>query len=67
MANQQTPCDELFDDDGNGICEGQEVRVNGSHIGKVHIDGEGKFHIDGWPHDQIIESLEILDDVKATD
>ena len=61
MAKEQyTDCDELFDDDGNGICEGQKVSVNGDSVGRVRLDGNNKFHIKGWPAGKIIESLEVI-------
>lgn len=60
MSEQKTPCDKLFDDDGNEVCEGALVRVNGEYVGKVHIKGEMKFHIEGWPADEIIQSLEVV-------
>ena len=70
---QQTPCDELFDDDREPIRDGQEVRVNGYFVGKAHINSDGEFYIDGWSHDEIIESLEVIpelpidiDDVHPT-
>lgn len=59
-VGQFNDCDELFDDDGNGICDGEKVRVNGDFIGKVHLTDDGKFSIEGWPNDKIIESLEVL-------
>ena len=61
MKNQQyTDCNELFDDDGEGICDGQVVLVNGSHKGRVHLDGRGNFQIEGWTAQQVIESLEVI-------
>ena len=61
MAKEQyKDCDELFDDDGNGICEGQKVRVNGDFGGIERLDGNNKFHIEGWPTDKIIESVEVI-------
>ncbi len=61
MSDRYHNCDELFDDDGEPVCDGDTVQVNGSFIGKVHISEEGKFRIDGWPDDAIIYSLEVIE------
>ncbi|CAN5405558.1 hypothetical protein BH10ACI2_BH10ACI2_02630 [soil metagenome] len=72
MANQTAPPDEQSNDD-NALIDGQEVRVNSSYGGNVHLDGEGKFQINGWPRNAVIESLDIiptrpidLDDIHPT-
>ncbi len=50
-----------FDNEGNAIDDGQTVRVNEEHIGVIHVAGSGKFTIDGWPEDQIIRTLDVLE------
>lgn len=61
MTRQQhTECEELFDDEGVAICDGDEVRVNGEYEGRAHLDGNGRFHIEGWPTNGQIESLEVI-------
>jgi hypothetical protein len=57
---QYTNCDELFDDDGKSICDGDKVLVNGEHVGKVYFNENHKFHIEDWPIDNPIESLEVI-------
>lgn len=57
---QYTDCEELFDASGVAICEGDEVRVNGAYVAHAHLDGNSKFHIDGWPTGAVIESLEVI-------
>ncbi len=49
-----------FDNEGNAIDDGQTVRVNGEHIGVIHVAGSGKFTIDGWPDDQIVRALDVI-------
>ena len=61
QKEQRTECEELFDDQGEPICDGQMVRVNGDYVRKVHVDGGGLFHIDGWPRHILIQSLEVVE------
>ena len=49
----------LFDEADNEIRDGDMVRVNGEHEGRIHITDRG-YSIEDWPRDQIIDSLEIL-------
>lgn len=57
---QYTDREELFDDNGVAICDGDEVRVNGVYIAHAHLDGNSKFQIDGWLTGAVIESLEVI-------
>lgn len=52
----------VFDEEGTPISDGQTVRVNSEHVGDIHITGPGQFTVEGWPEDQIIEVLEIVNE-----
>lgn len=45
--------------DCEGVRDGQEVRVNGYHVGIIHLLEDGDFHIDGWDENEIID-LEVM-------
>lgn len=50
----------LWDDDGNELRDGDEVRVNHEFEGVISVTSPGEFAIKGWPEDQIIHSIEVL-------
>jgi hypothetical protein len=60
MGDRSHNFDELFNDDGEPVCDGDTVEANGTYIGNVPISEEGKFRIEGWPDDAIIHSLEVV-------
>jgi len=64
MPNEdKTNFDRFFDDDGDAVKDGQLVKVNGSHTGKLNLKDDGDFTVEGWPVDQIIDTLERVDDL----
>lgn len=64
--NEQTDFDKFFDDDGDGVTDGQLVRVNGSHVGKITLIGDGDFVVEGWPVDDIVDTLEVVPEPMDT-
>ncbi len=62
MPDRYTECDELFDDDGEPVCDGDKVLINNHFEGVVRISAEGIFTVDGWPADKIIDNLEVITD-----
>ena len=44
---------DLYDDDGNELRDGDQVRVNHEIDSVIRIIGSGRFTIDNWPDDSI--------------